>query len=518
MAKDDFQRRIADGYVTSGPAIELGAAVYDSKVLQSAPLRLPLSSMNRHGLIAGATGTGKTRTLQLLAEQLSSAGVPVFTADMKGDLTGLMEQQGPDPKVAERVDSLGLKDWNPAAYPVTFMSLGGIGTGVPLRASVESFGAQLLSKVVGANDTQTSSLALVFHYARAKDLQLVDLKDLRAVLTFLTSDSGRDELKSIGGLSSATAGVLLRKILELQEQGADALFGEPEISVGDLLQSTEDGRGVISCLELPAVQDRPKLFSTFMMWLLSKLFKELPEVGDLPKPKLVFFFDEAHLLFDDASKSFIDSVAQTVRLIRSKGVGVFFVTHYPDDVPDEVLGQLGNRIQHALRAYTPRDAKALKATVTTYPKTSDYDLEEDLTRLGTGEAIVTVLSEGGAPTPVAWTRMRPPQASMGAADPSAVEASVRAGDLWKRLSTRIEVESAAERIEAKLGASWNVTLERPRASTGRRSERSRGPAKGSRGSRDRGERSRMSAEKLLFLVILVALVVVIGVVFISLNR
>ena len=264
------------------------------------------------------------------------------------------------------------------------------------------------------------------------------------------SDDGKAELEGIGGLSSATAGVLLRKIVELEEQGAEAFFGEPEMEVSDLIRCTPEGQGVVSCLELAAVQDKPKLFSTFLMWMLAELFHDLPEVGDLDKPKLVFFFDEAHLLFDDASEAFLDQVAQTVRLIRSKGVGVFFVTQLPDDVPEEVLAQLGNRVQHALRAFTPRDAKALKAAVTTYPKTSDYDLEEDLTQLGTGEAMVTILSERGAPTPVVWTRMRPPRSLMAAIGEEAVDQAAKESSLWSKYATEIDRESAREKLGARL--------------------------------------------------------------------
>jgi DNA helicase HerA-like ATPase len=281
-------------------------------------------------------------------------------------------------------------------------------------------------------------------------LALLDLADLREVLKHLTSDEGKDELKDIGGLSSATAGVLLRKIVELEDQGGEAFFGEPELEVGDLLRTTPEGQGVISCLELAAVQDKPRLFSTFLMWLLAELFHDLPEVGDLDRPKLVFFFDEAHLLFSDASDAFLDQVTQTVRLIRSKGVGVFFVTQLPDDVPDAILAQLGNRVQHALRAFTPRDAKALKAAVTTYPKTDDYDLEEDLTQLGTGEAMVTILSERGAPTPVVWTRLLPPRSLMAAVGTEAVDRAARDSSLWSKYATEIDRESAREKLGARM--------------------------------------------------------------------
>ena len=302
-------------------------------------------------------------------------------------------------------------EWTPTAYPVELFTLGGLGTGIPIRASVSTFGPTLLAKVLGLNATQESSLGLVFHYADKRGLWLDTIADLRAVVQFLTGDEGKADLKELGGLSSATAGVILRELITFADQGADVFFGLPEFDTADLLRTAPDGRGLVSMLELPAVQDRPQLFSTFLMWLLADLFHDLPEVGDVDKPKLVFFFDEAHLLFDDASKDFLDAIQQTVRLIRSKGVGVFFVTQSPKDVPADVLAQLGNRVQHALRAFTPDDAKALKAAVKTYPNTS-YDLEELLTQLPTGEAVITVLSEKGAPTPVAWTRMRAPESLM----------------------------------------------------------------------------------------------------------
>src|SRR4051812_17399447 len=425
----------------------LGGAVVADAVVQ-----VPASMCNRHGLIAGATGTGKTKTLQLLAEQLSAMGVPVFAADVKGDLSGLLKPGETSDKVTARALELGV-EWTPTGHPVSFLSLGGLGAGVPLRAAVSSFGPQLLSKVLGANETQSSSLSLVFDYADKAGLALVDLDDLRAVLQYLTSADGKAELQGIGGLSSQTAGVLLRKIVELDQQGAEAFFGEPELDTADLMQTTSDGKGVINCLELSAVQDKPRLFSTFLMWLLADLFQTLPEIGDADKPKLVFFFDEAHLLFEDAPKEFVSQVAQTVRLIRSKGVGVFFVTQLPDDVPADVLAQLGNRVQHALRAFTPRDAKALKAAVTTYPKTTDYDLEQDLTQLGTGEAMVTILSERGAPTPVVWTRMQPPTSLMAAVPAETMDSVAKASPLWAGYATEIDPESAREKLTAKLAAS-----------------------------------------------------------------
>ena len=322
---------------------------------------------------------------------------------------------------------------------------------MPVRATVSGFGPLLLSKVLGLNETQESSLGLVFHYADANGLALVDLSDLRAVLTYLTGDEGKAELKNLGGLSAATAGVILRELITFADQGADVFFGEPEFDVADFLRIAPDGRGIISLLEVPGVVDKPALFSTFLMYLLAELFEILPEVGDPDKPKLVFFFDEAHLLFKDASKDFLAAIVQTVRLIRSKGVGVFFVTQTPKDVPSDVLAQLGSRVQHALRAFTPDDAKALRATVGTYPK-SGYDLERVLQELGTGEAIVTVMSEKGAPTPVAWTRLRAPQGLMSPTPDPQIEAAVKASLLLAKYGTAIDRESAREILTAKMNA------------------------------------------------------------------
>jgi uncharacterized protein len=441
---DDQVDAIRAGYAVEGPSLEFGAAVVDGTAHADATVRIPLSAMNRHGLVAGATGTGKTKTLQLMAEQLVAQGVPVFLADIKGDLSGMATAGQPNDKITQRSADVGLP-WQPTAYPVEFYALGGQGTGIPVRASVSTFGPTLLAKVLGLNETQESSLGLVFHYADTKGLWLDTISDLRAVVQFLTSDEGKADLKDLGGLSSATAGVILRELVNFSAQGADLFFGLPEFDTTDLLRVAPDGRGVASMLELPGVQDRPQLFSTFLMWLLADLFHDLPEVGDLDKPKLVFFFDEAHLLFSDASKSFLDSIQQTVRLIRSKGVGVFFVTQSPKDVPSDVLAQLGNRVQHALRAYTPDDAKALKAAVRTYPKTA-YDLEELLTQLPTGEAVVTVLSEKGAPTPVAWTRMRAPQSLMAPSDAALLTSTVAASPIAPKYVTAVERESAAEML------------------------------------------------------------------------
>jgi DNA helicase HerA-like ATPase len=447
----DVAEEIAKAYAFQGPALELGALVLEGTSHPDARIRMPLSMLNRHGLVAGATGTGKTKTLQLIAEQLSDAGVPVFLADIKGDVSGMAAPGQSNDRITARATETGT-DWQARGFPVEFLNLGGQGgTGVPVRATMTSVGPLLLSKVLGLNETQESSLGLVFHFADKAGLPLLDLKDLRAVITHLTSDEGKVDLEGLGGLSGATAGVILRELIGLEDNGGDVFFGEPEFDSHDLMRTTSDGKGLLSVMELQGLQERPQLFSTFLMWLLADLFHDLPEMGDVDKPKLVFFFDEAHLLFDGASKAFLDAVEQTVRLIRSKGVGVFFVTQTPKDVPSGVLAQLGNRVQHALRAFTPDDAKALKATVSTFPTSDVYDdLGELLTSLGIGEAVVTILSERGAPTPVAWTRMRPPASLMAQLDPAQQTSLVNGSPLLGKYGTAVDRESAYEKLLARV--------------------------------------------------------------------
>ncbi|MEU3768819.1 helicase HerA-like domain-containing protein [Amycolatopsis keratiniphila] len=450
MAEQGPAQEIAQGYVSDGAAVELGAVVIDGKADAAAAVRLPLATLNRHGLVAGATGTGKTKTLQLIAEQLSAAGVPVVLADVKGDLSGLAAQGESNDKIAKRAEELG-DSWEPAAFPVQFLSLGTGGKGSPIRATITSFGPILLSKVLGLNETQESTLGLIFHWADQRGLALLDTKDLRSVITHLTSDEGKEDLKGIGGVSAATAGVILRSLSNLEAQGGEDFFGEPELDVHDLMREA-DGKAMVTLLELDNLQSKPALFSTFLMWLLAELFEELPEEGDLDKPKLVFFFDEAHLLFNDASKAFLERIEQTVKLIRSKGVGVFFCTQLPTDIPNNVLSQLGARVQHALRAFTPEDQAALTKTVKTYPKTKHYELDSALTSLGIGEAIVTVLSERGAPTPVAWTRLRAPRSKMGSIGAEAISVATTSSDLHAKYAETIDRESAYEKLAAKVAA------------------------------------------------------------------
>ncbi|WP_159612110.1 helicase HerA-like domain-containing protein [Glutamicibacter sp. JC586] len=438
---------LVEGYNFTSDSLDLGVALIDGKVEPTAPIRLPLKMLNRHGLVAGATGTGKTVTLQLMAEQLSKAGVPVFLADIKGDLSGLAQEAVASEKLTARLAEQG-KEFEPRANPVEFLSLGEGTHGTPVRASVDAFGPILLARVLELNETQEECLQLIFHYADSNKLPLDDLSDVKSVISYLLSDQGAEALKNLGGVSSATASVILRGITIMQSQGLDQFFGQPEFDTSDFLQVREDGSGVINVLELPSVNSQPMLFSTFLMWLLADLFEDLPEAGDLDKPKLVFFLDEAHLLFKDATKAFTDSIINTVRLIRSKGVGLFFITQSPTDLPDEVLGQLGNRIQHAVRVFTAKDQSALKKIIQTFP-TNGVDLQEALTQAGVGEAVITVLGEKGAPTPVAWTKMSSPGSNIGPASPEVLDANLKASPLAARYAAAVDRESAREMLDAK---------------------------------------------------------------------
>jgi DNA helicase HerA-like ATPase len=444
-----FRDEMTAGYALTEPSIVIGSPMLDGELYNEARVQVALSMMNRHGLIAGATGTGKTKTLQLLAGELSKVGVPVFISDIKGDVSGMAAPgDAANPKVQERVASLNWT-FEPSGHPAEFLSLSGM-LGAQVRATVHSFGPLLLGKVLDLNETQTSILALIFKYCDDNHLPLLDLEDLATTLKFLSSDEGKPILEEYGGMSPASVGVLLRSIIVIQQEGVDAFFGEPEFEVSDLLRTTPDGQGIVSILELSDVMDQPRLFSTFMLWMLAQLYEHLPEAGDLPKPKLTFFFDEAHLLFDDASEALMDQIERTARLIRSKGVGVYFVTQAPTDVPSSVLAQLGNRVQHALRAFTPDDADALRKTARTFPITERYDVEKTLTSLGIGEALVTVLSPRGVPTPLAATRVLPPDSLMAPLPPADLQARIAASLLTTKYATAVDRESAHEIISARI--------------------------------------------------------------------
>jgi DNA helicase HerA-like ATPase len=443
-------------FPSGGKSITLGAVVHGGQCGGEPLVGIPLAMVNRHGLIAGATGTGKTKTLQLIAEQLSAAGVPVFLADVKGDVSGMATAGVSNDRIATRAKDTGYA-WTPAGYPAEFLSLTGM-KGAQLRATVSSFGPMLLAKVLKLNETQTSVLSLVFKYCDDKKLLLLDLSDLRAVLQYL-SNEGAAELKDYGGMSKQTVGVLLREMVGLEQQGADRFFGEPQFDLDDLLEVDRDGRGVVSVLELQDVQDKPALFSTFMLWMLATLYGELPEVGDIDKPKLVFFFDEAHLIFDDASEALLDQIEQVVRLIRSKGVGVFFITQSPKDIPASVLGQLGHRVQHALRAFTPDDEKALNAAARTFPKTKFYDIAETLTTLGIGEALVTVLSPSGVPTAPFATRLIPPNSRMGPLTDDEMQQRLSSSAQVRKYAEAIDRESAREMLTERAEAAAAATAD-----------------------------------------------------------
>ena len=456
-----YTAEVRAGYSFSSPTLPVGTYLDtlsggEPAAVKGLSVGIPLGLLNRHALVAGATGTGKTRTLQLLAEGLSSAGVPVFLADVKGDLTGLAEPGASNDKIASRISSTG-QDWKRQSFPIELFNLGGGDSGggisgTPIRTTVTEFGPILLSRVLGLNDTQASALQLVFHWADGQGLALLDLKDLRAVVDYLTNtEAGKEELKTIGGVSAATAGVILREIAALEAAGGEAFFGEPALDVRDLMRVSPDGRGIISALELADIQSQGTLFSTFLMWLLAELFETLPEVGDPDKPTMVFFFDEAHLLFSGASKAFLEAVVRTVRLIRSKGVGIVFITQSPTDVPDEVLAQLGSRVQHALRAHTPADAANLKKAVSTFP-VSPVDLSRVLTSLGTGQAVVSVLDEKGRPAPVAPVVINVPAAVMGPAQDGTVSQVLASSPLKPKYATGVDNESAYELLAQRVQA------------------------------------------------------------------
>jgi uncharacterized protein len=437
-----FTDKIKASYTTHSPAIYLGAGILDGQIIPAAEVNLSLKMMNRHGLIAGATGTGKTRTLQLIAEQLSDAGVPVFMLDVKGDLSGLNQPGSTNTKIDERAAAIG-KPFAPTGFPVELYSLSGK-LGSQMRAIVLEFGPVLLSKILGLNDTQAGVMAVIFKYSDDNKLALVDLNDLKKVISYLAEGSGAAEIKeTYGTISTATSGTILRKIVALEQQGLSQLFGERSFDIQDLFNRI-DGKGVISLLNISDVQNQPVLYSTFLLSLLAEIFYSMPEAGDLDKPKLVFFFDEAHLLFKDSSKAFLEQIETVIRLIRSKGVGVFFCTQSPMDVPESVLAQLGNRVQHALRAFTPNDVEALRKTVNTYPKSEFYEIDRVLTSLGTGQALITLLNEKGIPTEVVATHLIPPRSVMGPMPAADCDSLLQSSPLYSKYKEAVDPESALE--------------------------------------------------------------------------
>ncbi|PWJ60280.1 hypothetical protein CLV98_101461 [Dyadobacter jejuensis] len=446
--REQFTASIQKSYQTNKPTIHLGSAILEGEIIREASVNLPLKMMNRHGLIAGATGSGKTRTLQVFAEQLSAAGVPVFMSDIKGDLSGIAQPGKTNAALEERAKALGI-DFVPKGFPVELYSLSGK-LGSQMRATILEFGPVLLSKIFDLNDTQSGVLSILFKYADDKGLPMVDLNDLKKVLNYLSEGEGAKEIKAdYGSISSSTAGTILRKIVALEQQGVNSIFGETSFDIDDLINKV-DGQGVISLLNVSDVQDKPALFSTFMLSLLAELYSKLPEAGDLDKPKLVFFLDEAHLLFKDAPKAFQEQIEQVVRLIRSKGVGIFFCTQMSQDIPAAVLSQLGNRVQHVLRSFTPQDADALRQTVKTYPRSDYYTIDEVLTTLGIGQALVTVLNEKGIPTEVAATHLTPPRSIMGPMPQADYERQFNASDLYQKYKDPVDPESAYEILTKRM--------------------------------------------------------------------
>ncbi len=402
---------------------------------------------NRHGLVAGATGTGKTVTLQVLAEGFSDLGVPVFMADIKGDLAGISQKGADNPKFTERAAKLGVSDYRNQAYPTVFWDVFGE-QGHPVRATISDMGPLLLSRLMDLNDTQEGVLALLFKYADDNGLLLLDLKDLRSLVAFAVDNTAAFG-KDYGTVSKQTLGIIQRELLGLEQQGADKFFGEPALTLADFMQTTLEGRGHINVLAADKLFQQPKLYSTFLLWLLSELYENLPERGDADLPKLVFFFDEAHLLFNDAPKALLDKIEQVVRLIRSKGVGVYFVTQNPLDIPDSVLGQLGNRVQHALRAFTPRDQKAVKAAAETFRAKPGLDVATAITELGVGEALISTLGEGGVPHPVERAKVCPPRSRLGAVTQEERAATLQRSPFRERYEKTVDRESAYERLQAR---------------------------------------------------------------------
>jgi DNA helicase HerA-like ATPase len=445
---DTFSAHITEGYACKGESIVLGCGILDGKPVQGAQVKIPLKTMNRHGLIAGATGTGKTKTLQVISEQLSEKGVPVLLMDIKGDLSGIAMPGEEKPFITERHTTIGLP-FTPKGYPVELLSLSKQ-EGVRMRATVSEFGPVLLSRILDLNDTQEGVLSVIFKYCDDNQLALLDIKDIKKVLQFVTEEGKKDVERDYGKISPATTGIILRKIMELEQQGADLFFGELSFDIRDLMRVDKSGNGYINIMRLNDIQDKPKLFSTFMLSLLAEIYSHMPEKGDAEKPELVIFIDEAHLIFNQASKALLDQIENIVKLIRSKGIGIFFVTQNPTDIPNGVLSQLGLKVQHALRAFTAVDRKAIKLTAENYPLSDYYKTDETITSLGIGEALVTALNEKGIPTPLAATMLRTPVSRMDILTPAEISLLNRSSALVSKYSETIDRESAYEILSRKV--------------------------------------------------------------------
>ncbi|MFT3825643.1 MAG: DUF853 family protein [Chitinophagaceae bacterium] len=460
-ATDNFLKTIQEGYSFKGESAVLGAGVLNGEVVQGATIKLPLKTMNRHGLIAGATGTGKTKTLQVIAESLSDASVPVLLMDIKGDLSGIAAAGTVNDKITERMAKIG-QEWKAAAFPVELLTLSNE-KGVRLRATVSEFGPILLSKILDLNDTQQGLVAMIFKYCDDHKMPLLDLKDFIKILQYISNEGKADIEKEYGKIATTSTGTILRKVIELQQQGADVFFGEPSFEVDDLMRISDDGRGIINVLRVTDMQNRPKLFSTFMLQMLAELYAVLPEAGDLDKPKLVMFIDEAHLVFQEATEALLQQIETVIKLIRSKGVGIFFCTQNPQDVPASVLSQLGLKVQHALRAFTAADRKTIKQAADNYPETEFYKTDELLTQLGIGEALVTMLNEKGIPTPLVHTMLASPRSRMDVLSDSEIDTAVAQSKLVKKYAVSVDSESAYEILTAKLEEAAQQTAEKEAA-------------------------------------------------------
>ncbi|MEL6919103.1 MAG: helicase HerA-like domain-containing protein, partial [Bacteroidota bacterium] len=445
--KDEFFAHIEQGYTTKGDFITMGAAMLEGETVTNAHVKIPLKTLNRHGLIAGATGTGKTKTLQVIAENLSDKGIPVLLMDLKGDLSGIAQPSPGHPKIDERHEKIGLP-FDAKSFPVEILSLSEQ-DGVKLRATVSEFGPVLLSRILDLSETQSGIVAVVFKYCDDNKLPLLDLKDFKKVLQYATGTGKKEFTESYGRISTSSTGTILRKIIELEQQGADLFFGEKSFDVDDLTRIDEDGRGYINIIRLTDIQDKPKLFSTFMLSLLAEIYDTFPEQGDSDRPELVLFIDEAHLIFKEASKALLEQIESIVKLIRSKGIGLYFVTQNPTDVPNAVLSQLGLKVQHALRAFTARDRKAIKLTAENYPESRYYDTKEVLTALGIGEALISALDEKGRPTPLAATMLRAPMSRMDVLTDSELHSVISSSKLVKKYGETIDRESAYEMLNVK---------------------------------------------------------------------
>lgn len=446
--KEKFFNHIAEGNTFKGDYITLGSAILDEETVKNAYVKVPLKTMNRHGLIAGATGTGKTKTLQVLAENLSEKGIPVLLMDIKGDLSGLAQPSPGHPKIDERHEKIGLP-FEPKAFPVEVLSLSEQ-DGVRLRATVSEFGPVLISRILDVSETQAGIISVIFKYCDDNKLPLLDLKDFKKILQYATNEGKKEFEDAYGRISTASTGAILRRIVELEQQGGDLFFGEKSFEVEDLVRTTRDGRGYINIIRLTDIQDKPKLFSTFMLSLLAEIYETFPEQGDSGRPELIMFIDEAHLIFNEASKALLNQIESIVKLIRSKGIGLYFVTQNPTDVPEAVLSQLGLKVQHALRAFTAKDRKAIKLTAQNYPDTNYYDTAEVLTSLGIGEALVSALDEKGRPTPLAATMMRAPMSRMDILAQKELNQLLDNSKLVLKYNEEIDRESAYELLNEKI--------------------------------------------------------------------